>query len=93
MAEDGEGGGFDIVRGDVGAAGEEGEGFGDHSGLGLAISKQIIDAHGGTITAANRAEGSGAIFTFTLKRALAEKKPASDRRQAAAERRNSGRRR
>ncbi len=71
----------------------EGEGFGDHSGLGLAISKQIIDAHGGTITAANRAEGSGAIFTFTLKRALAEKKPASDRRQAAAERRNSGRRR
>jgi two-component system, OmpR family, sensor histidine kinase ChvG len=52
----------------------DGEHFGDHSGLGLAISKQIIDAHRGTITAANRSDRTGAIFTVTLKRAPAEKK-------------------
>ncbi len=52
----------------------EGEDFGDHSGLGLAISKQIIDAHGGTIIAANRTDRSGALFTARLKRAGLEKK-------------------
>ncbi len=52
----------------------EGETFGDHSGLGLAISKQIIEAHGGSITAANRTDRSGAIFTVTLKRAPNEKR-------------------
>jgi two-component system sensor histidine kinase KdpD len=34
-------------------------------GLGLAICKGLVEAHGGTIKAANRAEG-GAVFTFTL---------------------------
>jgi two-component system sensor histidine kinase KdpD len=34
-------------------------------GLGLAICRAIIDAHGGTIYAANRPEG-GACVTFTL---------------------------
>lgn len=32
----------------------EGEAFGEHSGLGLSISRQIITAHSGTITAENR---------------------------------------
>lgn len=47
----------------------DGEGFGNHSGLGLAISRQIVEAHKGTITAENRADRSGAVFTVTLNRA------------------------
>jgi len=52
----------------------EGESFGDHSGLGLAISKQIIDAHGGAIEARNRTDRSGAQFTVTLRRAAIERR-------------------
>jgi two-component system, OmpR family, sensor histidine kinase ChvG len=40
------------------------ESFGQHSGLGLAIAKQIVDAHGGTLLASNGARG--AIFTLRL---------------------------
>jgi len=35
------------------------------SGLGLYISKEIIEAHGGTIRAENR-PGGGSLFSFTL---------------------------
>jgi two-component system sensor histidine kinase ChvG len=45
----------------------EGESFGNHSGLGLAICKQIIDAHDGQIYAENRENAKGARFTVILK--------------------------
>ncbi len=45
----------------------EEEGFGQNSGLGLSISRQIIEAHGGTITAENREPPeSGARFIISL---------------------------
>ena len=47
----------------------ETESFGNHSGLGLSISKQIVEAHKGRIRAQNRTDRSGAIFTIVLPRA------------------------
>lgn len=46
------------------------EKFGTHSGLGLSISKQVVDAHGGVIRAENRLAPDGSIlgarFIITL---------------------------
>ena len=39
------------------------EAFGEHSGLGLSIARQIVRGHGGELTASNR---NGACFTLAL---------------------------
>uniref|UniRef100_UPI0020294013 HAMP domain-containing sensor histidine kinase n=1 Tax=Actinotalea sp. C106 TaxID=2908644 RepID=UPI0020294013 len=36
------------------------------SGIGLAISKALVEAHGGTLTAESRGQGKGATFCVTL---------------------------
>ena len=36
------------------------------TGLGLYVSKNIIETHGGKMSAENNKDGKGATFTFTL---------------------------
>jgi two-component system sensor histidine kinase ChvG len=50
------------------------EGFGQNSGLGLSISRQIIEAHGGTLTAQNRPKpATGARFIVRLPAGVPDK--------------------
>ena len=45
-------------------------------GMGLFIARQIVEAHGGKLTAESSGEGSGSVFRVTL--------PATERQLAAA---------
>jgi two-component system, OmpR family, sensor histidine kinase ChvG len=53
-----------------------GEKFGTHSGLGLSISRQIVEAHNGSIDARNRRSPDGrvlgAVFTVRLPQRIGE---------------------
>ncbi len=55
----------------------KGTAFGNHSGLGLAICRQIMDAHGGFVRASNRTDPAGNIigarFTLELPLQIVEK--------------------
>jgi signal transduction histidine kinase/ActR/RegA family two-component response regulator len=54
-------------------------------GLGLAIVRHLIELHGGTVSAANRADTRGAVFTVRLPlRAVATAPPARDAAARAA---------
>jgi len=46
-------------------------------GLGLAIAKQLAEAHGGSLTALSEGEGKGSIFTLRLPLAAKSARPAT----------------
>lgn len=45
-------------------------------GLGLAIAKELVEMHGGSIAASSRGRGLGSTFTVTLPRLAEHRKPA-----------------
>jgi two-component system sensor histidine kinase ChvG len=53
----------------------KGAAFGGHSGLGLSIARQIVDAHGGLIRAENHTDGSGQVLGARFEVALPEARP------------------
>jgi two-component system sensor histidine kinase KdpD len=48
------------------------------TGLGLAVCRGFVEALGGTITAGNRSDRSGAVFTLTFPERQAEERPIAD---------------
>ncbi|MGZ5018855.1 MAG: PAS domain S-box protein [Chthoniobacterales bacterium] len=67
---------------------EQGSSSSEGLGLGLTICKAILELHHGTITAGNRSDGHGAVFTIQLK-TIAEhviEKPWSEKRLPAPSR-------
>ncbi len=49
-----------------------GEATNDGLGIGLALSRQLAELHGGTLTAASPGEGKGATFTLSVPLGIAE---------------------
>lgn len=47
----------------------------DGSGIGLAIVKAIVEAHGGRISAESAGRGSGSTFQITLSASVTDDKP------------------
>jgi two-component system sensor histidine kinase KdpD len=47
------------------------------TGLGLAICRSIVAAHGGTITAGTRQDGTGALLRFGLPQSGESVRPAA----------------
>ena len=43
------------------------------SGIGLTISRALVNAHGGTMTASSEGPGRGATFTISLPRATTDR--------------------
>ncbi len=61
----------------------EAQGFGQNSGLGLSISRQIIEAHGGHISARNQVGSeTGAVFTISLPTYIQPKNPTNSNRSS-----------
>ncbi|HUC16880.1 MAG TPA: stimulus-sensing domain-containing protein [Acetobacteraceae bacterium] len=71
----------------------EGEEFGRHSGLGLSISRQIVETFGGRISAENRRDANGAVLgaRFVLRLPRGEIKLRQGRQAASTQARGDRR--